>query len=701
MEALSRALYAKPSEDNTKCNKRPTIPMRRGLSQPNSRGRPSRRSRTAFRGTILTVVGLGVFLFAFFAREAAAQLGNFGLQYVTEIGLPQEDVRVIVARIIRNLFGLLGLVAVAIILYGGFVWMTSGGDESKITQAKDIIKNAAIGLAIMVLAVSITQFVISQLIAAGTGGGLFGRPTPPPAFTVALSGALGAGPIESHFPPRNAPPPDIPRNTNIVVTFKLPIDPASVIEDTNGSGVFGDEGDRVNAAAVKIIPTDAIAPGGIADTQTGFVSDVAARITSDQRTLVFDPAGLLGSPSAMVEYVVRLEGGAQGVLDTNGESVFPPGISGGAGYEWRFEVSTFVDLTPPQVEDILPRPCANGGCPRNTLVQVNFNEPVDPTSVSGVAAIAGGGTTGSDLAPNSFRNITVRAGDPPQFVAGEFRIVNQYRTVEFVTADLCGRNSCGGDVFCLPGGSDLAVTVKAATVGPEPPTSAFPYDGVVDMAANSLDGNRDSVASGPGGAPYNLESPNSATQGDDVTRNFHTSNLIDLNPPTILSVDPELNEGDVPLDTPVAITWSKLMSFGALSNATVGLSAVPAAPGGEFWYGVWNLNIDATDSPATSSPPVRSRSEVRHAPFFPSLCAGGERANATCSTDSDCPGGSCARQDYYPGVTSMVRDLYQNCFFPAAGPSATGGTCAASAESPFCCNGIAQPSPCAQGLPSP
>ncbi|MEK7516419.1 MAG: hypothetical protein AAB562_02380 [Patescibacteria group bacterium] len=658
--------------------------MRRGLSQLDPRGRPYRHSRKAFRATILTTVGLGVFLFAFFAKEASAQLGNFGLEYVTSIGLPTEDIRVIVARIIRNLLGLLGLVAVVIILYGGFVWMTSGGEESKITQAKDIIKNGVIGLAIMLLATAITQFIITQLIAASLGGGLFGGPAQPPSFTTPLSGALGAGPIESHFPPRNAPPPDIPRNTNIVVTFKMPIDPASVIEDTNGSGVFGDDGDRLNAANVKIIAVDAIAAGGIGETPvTSFVTNVAARITPDNRTVVFDPEGLLGSPSAMVRYAVRL---TSGITDANGAPVFPPDISGGAGYEWRFDMSTFIDLTPPQVDDILPRPCAGGGCPRNALVQVNFNEPVDPTSVSGIV-------------PDSFSNITVRAGDVP--VAGEFRIVNQYLTVEFVTADLCGTNSCGGDVFCLPGGSDITVTVKAATLGPEPPSSVLPYDGVVDMAANSLDGNRDSVAQGPevmtNKPPYSLENPNSATQGDDVVRNFRTSNLIDLNPPTILSVDPGLNIGDVSLDVPVTITWSKLMSFGSLSNATVGLDASPPALGGEFWYGVWNLNLDANGDPPTSLSPFRSRSEIRHAPFFPSLCA--EPPYATCSTDNDCDLGgsvSCNRQDYWPGVTSGARDLYQNCFFPGAGPG-----CSLEPGDSYCCNGQSQPSdtPCSQGLP--
>jgi len=35
----------------------------------------------------------------------------------------------------------LGVIAVGIIIWGGFVWMTSDGSEEKVTQAKKILKN--------------------------------------------------------------------------------------------------------------------------------------------------------------------------------------------------------------------------------------------------------------------------------------------------------------------------------------------------------------------------------------------------------------------------------------------------------------------------------------------------------------------------------------------------------------------------------
>jgi hypothetical protein len=100
----------------------------------------------------------------------AQGLGNFGLEYVTEIGLGTQDVRVTVARIIRIFMGLLGLVAVVIILLGGFKWMTAGGSEDKIQEAKGLITSGVIGLAIIVSAFAIASFVINSLITASSTG---------------------------------------------------------------------------------------------------------------------------------------------------------------------------------------------------------------------------------------------------------------------------------------------------------------------------------------------------------------------------------------------------------------------------------------------------------------------------------------------------------------------------------------------------
>ncbi|MBP9749109.1 hypothetical protein KBD18_02800, partial [Patescibacteria group bacterium] len=93
---------------------------------------------------------------------------NLGLtpEVGNAIGLGTTDVRVIVARIIRNFFALLGIIAVVLILYGGFLWMTSNGEESQIDKAKRVILNAVIGLAIILSAVAITQFILSRLLEA-------------------------------------------------------------------------------------------------------------------------------------------------------------------------------------------------------------------------------------------------------------------------------------------------------------------------------------------------------------------------------------------------------------------------------------------------------------------------------------------------------------------------------------------------------
>jgi len=104
------------------------------------------------------------------------QAQDTGLETVgEEAGIEtDEDIRVLIARIIRIVFGFLGVIALLLVLYGGFVWMTAGGDPEKVNKAKKILINAFIGLAIMLLAFSITSFIISRLQEAVLG--------PPPEF---------------------------------------------------------------------------------------------------------------------------------------------------------------------------------------------------------------------------------------------------------------------------------------------------------------------------------------------------------------------------------------------------------------------------------------------------------------------------------------------------------------------------------------
>ena len=95
-----------------------------------------------------------------------------GIQYGEGTGLGQEDPRIMVANIIRMIFGFLGIVAVCLILYAGWLYMTAGGEEDKVEKAKKILIRAVIGIIICLSSFAIASFILNKLLeATGTGGG--------------------------------------------------------------------------------------------------------------------------------------------------------------------------------------------------------------------------------------------------------------------------------------------------------------------------------------------------------------------------------------------------------------------------------------------------------------------------------------------------------------------------------------------------
>lgn len=101
----------------------------------------------------------------------AQTTADLGVNYAASTGLSAQDPRLTVAKIIRIGFGLLGTIAVILVIYAGFLWMTAAGNQDKIQRAKDILKAAVIGLVIMLSAFAITSFIISQLLEATNGPG--------------------------------------------------------------------------------------------------------------------------------------------------------------------------------------------------------------------------------------------------------------------------------------------------------------------------------------------------------------------------------------------------------------------------------------------------------------------------------------------------------------------------------------------------
>ena len=68
-----------------------------------------------------------------------------------------------IGQIIQIFLGFLGVIAVVLIIYAGFLWMTAGGDSGKVDKAKSYIKNTVIGIVIILISYIITSFVINRI----------------------------------------------------------------------------------------------------------------------------------------------------------------------------------------------------------------------------------------------------------------------------------------------------------------------------------------------------------------------------------------------------------------------------------------------------------------------------------------------------------------------------------------------------------
>lgn len=98
-------------------------------------------------------------------------LAQYGLQETAnKAGLPgattNRQLPEIVGLIINGLLGVIGTVLIVLMLYGGFLWMTAGGEEKRVEDAKNILKNSIIGLLIIFLAYGISKFIINALVTA-------------------------------------------------------------------------------------------------------------------------------------------------------------------------------------------------------------------------------------------------------------------------------------------------------------------------------------------------------------------------------------------------------------------------------------------------------------------------------------------------------------------------------------------------------
>src|SRR5680860_737814 len=120
---------------------------------------------------LISLAIVALLLTPVFALQVSAQ-ADFGLNEVNnglDNSLSNRDPRAIVGSIINVALGFLGVIAVAIILMGGFKWMTAGGNEEKVSEAKKLLGAGVIGLAIVLAAWAVSTFIIDAIYDATSG----------------------------------------------------------------------------------------------------------------------------------------------------------------------------------------------------------------------------------------------------------------------------------------------------------------------------------------------------------------------------------------------------------------------------------------------------------------------------------------------------------------------------------------------------
>ena len=83
-----------------------------------------------------------------------------------------EDLEAVIGQLINGALGLIGVLLLVYLLYGGFMWMTAG-ESDRVKKAQSIIKNAITGMIIIILSYSVANYILNLIVQAtsATGGG--------------------------------------------------------------------------------------------------------------------------------------------------------------------------------------------------------------------------------------------------------------------------------------------------------------------------------------------------------------------------------------------------------------------------------------------------------------------------------------------------------------------------------------------------
>lgn len=114
--------------------------------------------------TVFFLVGILILPYFVFAADIMSKLetaggGAYDVEKTNEYTMSE-----IIGTVVSAFLSLLGIIFIVLILYAGYNWMVSSGNEEKINKAKSTLLRATIGLIIVTASYAIWAFVYAKLI---------------------------------------------------------------------------------------------------------------------------------------------------------------------------------------------------------------------------------------------------------------------------------------------------------------------------------------------------------------------------------------------------------------------------------------------------------------------------------------------------------------------------------------------------------
>lgn len=117
------------------------------------------------------VCGIGIVVLGIFMITTTAHGLDLGIDKVnnaaTQAGYSAATETTFaenVGKAIKILLSMIGVLFTILIIYAGYLWLTARGNDESISKAKGIISSSIIGLIILLMAYSITNFIVPRIL---------------------------------------------------------------------------------------------------------------------------------------------------------------------------------------------------------------------------------------------------------------------------------------------------------------------------------------------------------------------------------------------------------------------------------------------------------------------------------------------------------------------------------------------------------